>query len=429
MAHGSRRLLASAGFLACLGLGIWPPDAQAAVRQSPSATPPNINLRASTTGATEAVITNGVVTLGINDTANVDAPIANVGLRFEPTGGDALIPGCHCEGWGAADLLTGTYGFANQAQGGSTNLVVEAFSFTANSAVSVVRVNAGAGDVMRVTHSYHPSAHPNLYQADVTISNVTASPIHVRYRRNMDWDVPPSEFDELVSIHVGGATSVVYYDDNGFSSSNPLDPSTPILPGPWWNSGPDDHGALFDFDFGEVPPGGGVQFTIFYGAAANEGLAVSALGAVGAEVVSLGKPNPAVAGASDGSPNTFIFGFRGVGGISIFGCDVEMSQEVYANGETVRVSQFRAANPGALPVTVEAKVWIGLPAGPPISHINAGHDGSLVFTPGMNLNLAPIDLAVVSPGLPRGAYTFGCRLIDPVTGATIQEDIAPFRIE
>ena len=59
------------------------------------------------------------------------------------------------------------------------------------------------------------------------------------------------------------------------------------------DSGPADHGALFDFNFGSVAPGAQVKFTIFYGAAANQQAAMTALGAVGAEAYSLGKPNPA----------------------------------------------------------------------------------------------------------------------------------------
>jgi hypothetical protein len=60
-----------------------------------------------------------------------------------------------------------------------------------------------------------------------------------------------------------------------------------------------------------------VTFTIFYGAAANQTEAMAALGAVSAEAYSLGKPDPVSAGANDGSPNTYIFGFAGVGGTPI----------------------------------------------------------------------------------------------------------------
>ena len=61
-----------------------------------------------------------------------------------------------------------------------------------------------------------------------------------------------------------------------------------------------------------------MTFTIYYGAAANQAEAIAALGSVRAEAYSLGKPDPAVVGTSDGSPNTFIFGFAGVGGTPIF---------------------------------------------------------------------------------------------------------------
>ena len=42
---------------------------------------------------------------------------------------------------------------------------------------------------MRVTHDYHPSANPNLYEVTVTVENISAVPVDLRYRRVMDWDI------------------------------------------------------------------------------------------------------------------------------------------------------------------------------------------------------------------------------------------------
>lgn len=103
--------------------------------------------------------------------------------------------------------------------------------------------------------------------------------------------------------------------------------------GDFVDAGPDDHGALFDFGFGIIEAGQSKTFTTFYGAAGNEADAKFALTQAGAEVYSLGQPSydgrgwdPAPYqgagrgsyGATTGEPNTFIFGFRSVGGAPIF---------------------------------------------------------------------------------------------------------------
>ena len=265
-----------------------------------------------------SVITNGTVSLGVNPEGNLIVDSARIGLTYNPTGGEALYPGCNCEGWGAGDDVTKDFGKAGEAFG-NANITVESFTATADSALSVVIINDD-GDLFRVTHDYFPSSSPNLYQVDVTIENLRASDTTVHYRRAMDWDVPPTEFDELVTLITNGATKVIFSSDNGFADGNPFVAGGSILfTGEATDSGPTDHGALFDFNFGTASASGGtVDFTIFYGAAANQAEALAALGTVGAEVYSLGKANPSDPSVGvDGSPNTFIFGFAGVGGTVI----------------------------------------------------------------------------------------------------------------
>ena len=47
-----------------------------------------------------------------------------VGLRYVPTGAEALTPGCPCEGWGLADATSGLAGYADEAAGTSDNLAL-----------------------------------------------------------------------------------------------------------------------------------------------------------------------------------------------------------------------------------------------------------------------------------------------------------------
>lgn len=165
-----------------------------------------------------AVITNGTVTLGVNDEGNL--AYSDVGLTYVPTNGEAITPGCACEGWGAGDALNTRSGWAGESSG-HANIVSESFISTADSATSVVRINDGT-DLLRVTHNYAPSASPNLYRADVTVENISGGDVRLRYRRAMDWDVPPTEFSELVTIFTGGATNVIFSSDNGFAIPDPF---------------------------------------------------------------------------------------------------------------------------------------------------------------------------------------------------------------
>jgi len=275
-----------------------------------------------------AVITNGIIKLGIEDHGNlvVDDPTAintNVpgltGITYLPSNGEALAPGCACESWGVADATTSRFGRSGDTSG-YQNVTVESFTSTANSAKSVVVVNDGS-DLFRVTHAFSPSVSENLFQVKVTIENISGATTHVLYRRAMDWDVPPNVFHELVTLQTGSSSKIIFTSDDGFASGSPLAGQTSILfTGNAINSGPADHGALFDFDFGTLAAGSSLNFTIFYGAAANQAEATTALAKVGAEAYSFGKPDPASvpAGTPDGGPNTFIFAFAGVGGSQIF---------------------------------------------------------------------------------------------------------------
>lgn len=87
------------------------------------ANPNSKNLEKLATGEhSSAIISNGLIQLGVNDQGHLNvlggtpssgSGTTYVGLRFLPTNAEAIAPGCLCEGWGAADALTGTSGFAN----------------------------------------------------------------------------------------------------------------------------------------------------------------------------------------------------------------------------------------------------------------------------------------------------------------------------
>jgi hypothetical protein len=281
------------------------------------------------------IITNGTVTLGVDDYGQLNipgvvaSPVAgetDVGLRFNATGNEATSHGCLCEGWGVGIGETLAFGSANNDDG-VFGLSLVSFVSDGLTATSIVDM----GGLLSVTHVFTPSTSANLYSVLVTITNTSNAAIaDLRYTRTFDWDVEPTIFDEFVTI--GGsaaATSVLLAIDNGFVDSNPFAARPTLIggTGDFTDIGDldgdgyaeQDIGANFDFGFGALGIGQSFVFEIFYGAAATEIGAISALASVLAEVYSLGQSGCDAAGvgtACDGvnASNTFMFGFRGVGG-------------------------------------------------------------------------------------------------------------------
>jgi hypothetical protein len=300
-----------------------------------------------------AIIDNGTVQLGVWDEGHLNVPGGNpssgtgttrVGLRYLPTGAEATAPGCLCEGWGVADATSGVAGYANESVDGVVNLTPVSFVFDATSAVSTVEV----GTTFRVTHDYHPSPDTaNLYEVDVTVENISADPVDLRYRRVMDWDIEPTAFNEFATIQgTAGAADVLFTSNDGFASANPLSgPSDLGQTGDFVDAGPQDHGALFDFGFGNLDPGETKSFRTFYGAAGNEADALGALAAVSAEIYSFGQPTSS--DPSVGEPNTFIFAFAGVGGTPIGGGTVDIDIKPGSDPNSVKLS-----NRGVIPVAI-----------------------------------------------------------------------------
>lgn len=280
--------------------------------------------------AATIINTSGTVALGVNDQGHLNTSVGNVAVNSGATGlsykfadgafRDATSPGCLCEGWGVSVNGT-TSGYANvDTDGGATNLTVSSFTSTANSATSVVTLTSLPG--LQVTHAYSSADKaPSVFFKDVvTITNNTGATVNdLKFVRVMDWDVPPTEFDEYVTIKgVASTTFLERSHNNGFNTANPLndfgalDPATVNVD--FTDNGPDDHGAYFRFNFGSLEDGESYTFTTFYGAAGSEAEALAAIGAEGIELYSLGQSN---GGQRTGEPATFIFGFSGVGGTPV----------------------------------------------------------------------------------------------------------------
>jgi len=66
---------------------------------------------------------------------------------------------------------------------------------------------------------------------------------------------------------------------------------------------------------------------------------------------------------------------------------------------------------------------------PPIGVVNVGADGSLVLPAGTDVDLGPLPILPVTAALPRGDYEFSCRMLDPVTGELLAEDLNLFEVQ
>jgi len=110
-------------------------------------------------------------------------------------------------------------------------------------------------------------------------------------------------------------------------------------------------------------------------------------------------------------------------------CDIQLNKTTFQDGEQVVAQVFKFTNFGASPVAVELKLWFEVPGFAPVSVARAGADGSLVFPVGFNRNSGPLGLFTVAPTLPRGTYAFSCRMVDPVTGGLLSQDLNSFEIQ
>jgi type IV pilus assembly protein PilY1 len=270
---------------------------------------------------------------------NGGAPGAT-GIAYEnaTTGGarDATSPGCLCEGWGVSGVTAAAVshsGFANVSSG-TGNLTSDSF-VTDDAVVSAIpphgtfatsNVHVTSLPGLTVSQAYTIDVPGALFKDSVTITNSTGGTLSdVKYVRVMDWDVPFTEFADIVSI-VGTATTtdLEFSNDQGFATADPLAANPPAIVGGTTNvdfidSGPADHGAFFRFNFGSLANGDSITFSIFYGAAPTELGMLAALGLASepVELYSLGQSSPPSGSPALGTPITYAFAFSGVGGVIV----------------------------------------------------------------------------------------------------------------
>lgn len=97
--------------------------------------------------------------------------------------------------------------------------------------------------------------------------------------------------------------------------------------------------------------------------------------------------------------------------------------------ETVTADSWRLANPGQGAEAVEMKVWLGVPGFSNVLDRERRGRRLVGLSRGFRLRVRPRRPVRALSGFPLGTYEFSCRLLDPVTGETVSEDLNFFEVQ
>jgi GNAT superfamily N-acetyltransferase len=254
---------------------------------------------------TASTVTIGDLTVGMNrwgDLITGDSPVAvddpdRVGLRFagDPDS-EVLARGCPCENWGIGAPGTSDAAFTETTYGRSATGIDQAtLTSDSTSVTSSVTLTGGPGNGLlgyRITHHVHASPVPELVQMDVTVENFNVdNGDPLAYRRSIDWDMPPTPYDEAVSWQqAASAPFVRFLSDDGFGSTDLGQAPTWLTKSGYFSlAGACDEGAQIELELSQygLGPLQSETFTLYYGLAADASSAEDAVEAVGAQVYNL----------------------------------------------------------------------------------------------------------------------------------------------
>ena len=142
----------------------------------------------------------------------------------------------------------------------------------------------------------------------------------------------------------------------------------PVLPSTIEDS-PRNRGAAFEFQLSDLSPtgtpGDTVEFKLFYGAADNTAQAEDALGKVGAEVYSLGKPTKNGGERCNDDSIVFFFGFSGAGSESPSSNPSSQPSSSPSYMPSLKPSSAPSSEPSSSPSTMPSLKPSGAPSSEP----------------------------------------------------------------
>lgn len=266
-------------------------------------------LAAFSAHAAPVVLNTGLVSMGLTDYGRLGA----LGVGFSGPTGDAILPGCLCEGWGAAaNGSTGyTYGDSGDAgivSGLTTATVTSGAGLSANNTTLL-------SNGLQVAHQYASAAGGKLFKVSISMTNTTGATLNdVRYARTLDWDVTPGFYDLNYTTVYGGTPAgpggkVLHTSTNPFARPDPM-----VLRSQEANTNvtdsAGDKGSYFVFTFGNLAAGDSVSFDTYIGADSSVSGLLTALASVGVEAYSYTTGNER---ATDGHPFAPAYGYGFVG--------------------------------------------------------------------------------------------------------------------
>ena len=179
-----------------------------------------------------------------------------IGFR-NPAGQDYILPGTPRDSWG----ITGSTGsaFADYQDYGTLGISSTLITPGLNSATAVSSLMNG----IALTQVYNFFA-PNILSIQETVTNTTGADIdNVIFRRNVDFDVPPTAFNENVFGVLGANASVVGNSYYGFENPNPSSPFGYQCGTSCNQTG--DLGVGIDLGLGTLTAGSSKTFAYYYG--------------------------------------------------------------------------------------------------------------------------------------------------------------------
>lgn len=108
-------------------------------------------------------------------------------------------------------------------------------------------------------------------------------------------------------------------------------------------------------------------------------------------------------------------------------CAVAVDQATYAPGDTLSFG-FSIDNNLPQAQALELKLWVEIEGFGALPIFNLGSDGALVMAPNDSIGFPSLPLLVVDGSTPPGEWSFGCRVLDVVTGEELGGVVAPFGV-
>jgi len=284
---------------------------------------------------------DGSASLGLDDSGTTFAADTYIGIRRDSDGFDPIAPGTPRDSWGVNAVFadsTSVSGSGDPYDFGNQNITpAPATGAGTTGQSSVIVQDTPGGPTLLVTEQWSPTpGFPFVYQGLITITNTYTENIDsLRYARNTDVDVYPTEFDECIAIYVN-SNDAVCADDYGFDDVENGILTASDLPCPLTSKGeivgptgltfwsPGDKGYGFQWNFQAVTPSSPIQpgsshsFTLYVGVLPPDGAGISDVlsfaSTVGAQDIAIGVPSDADTsnGCNAFSPYSVFLAYKGV---------------------------------------------------------------------------------------------------------------------